>query len=186
MLVGTGKDEVHLLIVMTAERGLCGGFNSNIVAARARRRRSGSSRDGKTVKILCVGRKGYDQLRRDYGRQIVERVDLKGVKQVGFANAHEIAGKVLALFEAGEFDVATLYFSEFKSVIAQKPTALQLIPVKLPVETAAADGAAAACRGLRVRARRGGDPQLSAAAQHRRADLPRPARERRLRAGRAA
>ena len=93
--------------------------------------------------MLCVGRKGYDQLRRDYARQIIERVDLKGVKQVSFANAHEIAGKLRALFEAGEFDVATLYFAEFKSVISQKPTALQLIPVKLPVETAAADGAAA-------------------------------------------
>jgi len=114
---------------MTAERGLCGGFNSNIVRlARADAQRL--ARDGKTVKVLCVGRKGHDLLRRDYGRQIVERVDLKGVKQVGFANANDIAGKVRALFEAGEFDVATLYFSEFKSVIAQKPTALQLIPAR--------------------------------------------------------
>ena len=142
LLVGTGKDEVHLLVVMTAERGLCGGFNSNIVRlARADAQRL--AREGKTVKMLCVGRKGNDQLRRDYARQIVERVDLKGVKQVSFTNAHEIAGKLRALFEAGEFDVATLYFAQFKSVISQKPTALQLIPVKLPVETAAADGAAA-------------------------------------------
>ena len=86
LLVGTGKDATHLLIVMTAERGLCGGFNSNIVRlARADAQRL--VRDGKTVKILCVGRKGYDQLRREYGRQILERVDLKGVRQVGFANA---------------------------------------------------------------------------------------------------
>ncbi len=141
LLVGTGKDEVHLLIVMTAERGLCGGFNSNIVRlARADAQRL--AREGKTVKMLCIGRKGYDQLRRDYARQIIDRVDLKGVKQVGFANAHEIAGKLRALFEAGEFDVATLYFSEFKSVISQKPTALQLIPVKLPDGTAP-NGAAA-------------------------------------------
>src|SRR5688572_6568844 len=125
LLVGTDRDQTHLLIVMTAERGLCGGFNSNIVRlARADAQRL--ARDGKTVKVLCVGRKGHDLLRRDYGRQIVERVDLKGVKQVGFANANDIAGKVRALFEAGDFDVATLYFSEFKSVISQKPTALQL------------------------------------------------------------
>jgi F-type H+-transporting ATPase subunit gamma len=142
LLVGTGKDEVHLLIVMTAERGLCGGFNSNIVRlARADAQRL--ARQGKTVKMLCVGRKGYDQLRRDYARQIIERVDLKGVKQVSFANAQEIAGKLRALFAAGEFDVATLYFAQFKSVISQKPTALQLIPVKLPEETAASvDGSA--------------------------------------------
>jgi F-type H+-transporting ATPase subunit gamma len=142
LLVGTGRDTTHLLIVMTAERGLCGGFNSNIVRlARADAQRL--VRDGKTVKLLCVGRKGYDQLRREFGRQILERIDLKGVRQVGFANAHEIAGKVRAMFEAGEFDVATLYFSEFKSVISQKPTALQLIPAKLPEggEAASAPGA---------------------------------------------
>jgi F-type H+-transporting ATPase subunit gamma len=141
LLVGTGKDTVHLLIVMTAERGLCGGFNSNIVRlARADAQRL--VRDGKAVKILCVGRKGFDQLRREYGRQIIERVDLKGVRQVAFANAADIAQKVRELFAAGQFDVATLYFSEFKSVISQKPTAAQLIPVKLP-ESTAPDGAAA-------------------------------------------
>jgi F-type H+-transporting ATPase subunit gamma len=134
LLVGTGKDDTHLLIVMTAERGLCGGFNSNI----ARLARGDANRlraAGKTVKILCVGRKGYDALRREWGRQILDRVDLKGVKNVAFANAQEIAQKVRALFDAGEFDVATIYFSEFKSVIAQKPTAQQLIPVKLPAGT---------------------------------------------------
>ena len=113
LLVGTGKDQVHLLVVMTAERGLCGGFNSNI----ARLARAGCPRlaaDGKTVKIMCVGRKGSDALRRDLGRQIVDRVDLKAVKQLGFANAEDIAGKMLALFEAGEFDVATLYFSRIQ------------------------------------------------------------------------
>jgi F-type H+-transporting ATPase subunit gamma len=137
LLVGTGKDQTHLLIVMTAERGLCGGFNSNI-ARLARADAARLTREGKTIKLLCVGRKGADLLRREYGRQIVDRVDLKGVKQVAFANAHDIANKLLALFQAGEFDVATLYFSEFKSVIAQKPTAQQLIPVKLP-ETAGAN-----------------------------------------------
>ena len=129
LLVGTGKDEVHLLVVMTAERGLCGGFNSNI-ARLARQDALRLAKDGKTVKIVCVGRKGADALRRDWGRQIVDRVDLKAVKQLGFANAEGIARKILALFEASEFDVATLYFSEFKSVIAQKPTALQLIPAR--------------------------------------------------------
>jgi F-type H+-transporting ATPase subunit gamma len=131
LLVGTGKEDTHLLIVMTAERGLCGGFNSSI-ARRARQdiRRLVSA--GKTVKILAVGRKGFDNLRRDYTRQIVDRIDLKGVRQLGFVNAEEIADKVMAMFEAGEFDVATLYYSEFKNVITQTPTALQIIPAKLP------------------------------------------------------
>jgi F-type H+-transporting ATPase subunit gamma len=131
LLVGTGKDDVHLLVVMTAERGLCGGFNASIVRL-ARSDAQHLRADGKTVKILCVGRKGYDILRREWGPEILERVDLKGVRQVGFANAADIAHKVLARFEAGEFDVATIYFAQFKSVISQKPTALQLIPAKLP------------------------------------------------------
>jgi F-type H+-transporting ATPase subunit gamma len=138
LLVGTGKDDVHLLIVMTAERGLCGGFNSNI-AKLARQDAQRLMAAGKTVKILSVGRKGADNLRRSYGRQIIERVDLRALKQIGFEVAAGIAEKILTLFEAGEFDVATLYFSEFKSVITQKPTALQLIPTKL----AEGDGAAA-------------------------------------------
>ncbi|MGE5512051.1 MAG: F0F1 ATP synthase subunit gamma [Bacteroidota bacterium] len=133
LLVGTGKDQVHLLIVMTAERGLCGGFNSNI-ARLARADAQRLARDGKTVKIMCVGRKGYDNLRRDWGRSVIDRVDLKGVKQIQFSHAEDIAHKVLAMFEAGEFDVCTLYFSEFKSVIAQKPTALQLIPAETPAQ----------------------------------------------------
>jgi len=142
LLVGTGKDEVHLLIVMTAERGLCGGFNSNI-AKLARQDAQRLMAAGKTVKILCVGRKGADNLRRSYGRQIIDRVDLRGVKQIGFDIAAGIAGKVLAMFEAGEFDVATLYFSEFKSVITQYPTRLQLIPAKLPEDAAGEAGAQA-------------------------------------------
>ena len=147
LLVGTGRDQTHLLIVMTAERGLCGGFNSNIAKlARADAQRLLS--EGKTVKILTVGRKGADNLRRDLGRNIIERLDLRGVRQLGFANAEEIAHKVLAMFEAGEFDVATLYFSEFKSVIAQKPTALQLIPAKLPEGSADADGKAGAGQAI--------------------------------------
>ena len=131
LLVGTGKDQVHLLVVMTAERGLCGGFNSNI-AKLARQDAHRLTREGKTVKILTVGRKGADNLRRDLNRNIVERIDFRGVKQVGFAQAEEVAKKVSEMFAAGEFDVCTLYFSEFKSVIAQKPTALQLIPARVP------------------------------------------------------
>jgi F-type H+-transporting ATPase subunit gamma len=134
LLIGTGKDEVHLLIVMTAERGLCGGFNSNI-AKLARADAVRLRAEGKTVKLLTVGRKGADNLRRDWGSRIVDRVDLRGHKQIAFAVASQIASKVLSLFDAGDFDVATLYFSEFKSVITQKPTALQLIPAKLPPET---------------------------------------------------
>ena len=140
LLVGTGKSETHLLIIMTAERGLCGGFNANI-ARLARADALRQQREGRTVKILCVGRKGYDLLRREWGRQIIERVDLKGVRQVGFAHAQDIAGKVLALFADAQFDVATLYFSEFKSVIVQKPTAQQLIPVKFAEGAAGAETA---------------------------------------------
>jgi F-type H+-transporting ATPase subunit gamma len=131
LLVGTGKDEVHLLVVMTAERGLCGGFNASI-ARLARQDAQRLVASGKSVKILAVGRKGADALRREWGRNILERIDLKGVKQLGLANAQTIANRILALFQAGEFDVCTLYFSEFKSVIAQKPTGLQLVPVQPP------------------------------------------------------
>jgi len=137
LLVGTGKDDVHLLVVMTAERGLCGGFNSNI-ARLARQRIIKLRRDGKTVKLMFVGRKGYDALRRDYQSLVVERHDLREVKQVAFANAEAVAGKIKAMFAAGDFDVCTLFFSQFKSVIAQTPTALQLIPAKLPDDEAGA------------------------------------------------
>jgi len=130
LLVGTGRDQVHLLVVMTAERGLCGGFNSNI-AKLARADAVRLLAQGKTVKILSVGRKGADNLRRDLGKTIVDRVDLRGIRQLAFAHAEDIAKRLLALFEAGAFDVATLYFSEFRSVITQKPTALQLIPARI-------------------------------------------------------
>lgn len=131
LLVGTGKDDVHLLVLMTAERGLCGGFNSNL-AKLCRTEANRLIAEGKTVKILTVGRKGAENLKRDLGDKIIERLDLRGIRQVGFANAEDVGNKLLAMFEAGEFDVATLFFAEFKSVIAQKPTALQIIPAKLP------------------------------------------------------
>jgi F-type H+-transporting ATPase subunit gamma len=138
LLVGNGKDQVHLLVVMTAERGLCGGFNSNI-AKLARADANRLIRDGKTVKILAVGKKGGDNLRRDFAKNITERIEFRGLKQIGFSQAEEVGTKVLSMFAAGDYDVCTLYFSEFKSVIAQKPTALQLIPAKLPEEKAAGD-----------------------------------------------
>ena len=130
LMAGTGKSDVHMLVVCTAERGLCGGFNANI-AKLAREHADRLIRDGKTVKIVTVGKKGYDVLRRKYNHLIVERVDLRDVKQVGYVNAQDIAAKVLAMFDAGEFDVATLFYSEFKSVISQIPTAQQIIPASV-------------------------------------------------------
>lgn len=115
LLVGTGKDQVHLLVVMTAERGLCGGFNSNI-AKLARADANALIKQGKTVKILTVGKKGADNLRRDHSRSIVDRMELRGVKALNFSHAENVGNRLVAMFKAGDFDVATLYFSEFKSV----------------------------------------------------------------------
>ena len=143
LMAGTGRDETHLLVVCTAERGLCGGFNSQI-ARLAREHIRRLLAEGKKVKILCVGKKGFDMLRRDYGALIVDRVDLCEVKQIGFANADAIARKVIALFNDGQFDVCTLFYSQFKSVISQIPTAQQLIPLKAEAseeEETAAGGA---------------------------------------------
>jgi len=141
LLAGTGADKVHLLVVCTAERGLCGPFNSSIVRL-AREKANALVNDGKEVKILCVGRKGYDQLRRLYGKLIIETVELRGVRTIGFEQAEMIAKKIIALFDQGAFDVCTLFFSRFKSVIAQIPTAQQIIP---PVfENEAENGTSAA------------------------------------------
>ena len=127
LLAGTGSDRVHLLVVCTAERGLCGPFNSQIVRL-AREKINALVGQGKEIKILCVGRKGYDQLRRLYGKLIIETVELRGVRTIGFEQAQMIAGKVIALFDQGAFDVCTMFFSRFRSVIAQIPTAQQIIP----------------------------------------------------------
>ena len=127
LLAGTGDDRVHLLVVMTAERGLCGGFNSSI-ARLARSHAQALLAMGKTVKILTVGRKGREQLRRDMSQHFVGHVDLSAVKRIGYANAQGIARDVLARFDAGEFDVATLVFNRFQSVISQIPTVQQVIP----------------------------------------------------------
>jgi F-type H+-transporting ATPase subunit gamma len=131
LMVGTGKDEVHLLVVCTAERGLCGAFNSAIVR-RAREHITRLMADGKQVKILCVGKKGYDQLRRQYRPFIIETIEFRGVKQLTFEHADKVAQKVLQRYAEGAFDVATLFYSRFKSVIAQIPTAQQLIPADIP------------------------------------------------------
>jgi F-type H+-transporting ATPase subunit gamma len=130
LLAGNGKDQTHLLVVCTAERGLCGGFNSSI-ARLAREHAERLLAQGKTVKILTVGKKGNDILKRLYGRFIIDTVDLRAARTLAFSHAQGIAQKVLKLFEDGQFDVCTLFFAEFKSVMSQKPTALQLIPASV-------------------------------------------------------
>ena len=130
LLVGSGANQVHLLLVCTGERGLCGAFNTAIVRL-AREKATALAAEGKTVKILCVGKKGYDQLRRTHERQILEMIDLRAVRTIAYDTAKPIADKVIALFENGEFDVCTLFYSRFRSVIAQIPTAQQLIPPEL-------------------------------------------------------
>ena len=139
LLAGTGSDRVHMLVVMTAERGLCGGFNSSIVRlARTHARKLLA--EGKTVKILTVGKKGREQLRRDFNDHLAAHIDMSDVKNVGYANAQRVASDIIARFDAGEFDVATIFYSEFESVISQIPTATQIIPAKFE---AAAEGEAA-------------------------------------------
>ncbi len=133
LLTGTGSDQVHLLVVLTAERGLCGGFNSNI-AKLARQKAAALTAEGKTVKILTVGKKGRDQLKRDWADSFVGHVDLTEIKRIGYANAQDIARDVLARFDAGEFDFATLFFSKFINVVSQDPTALQIIPAAFEAE----------------------------------------------------
>ncbi|MCC0077941.1 MAG: F0F1 ATP synthase subunit gamma [Rhodobacter sp.] len=130
LLAGTGADQVHLLVVMTGERGLCGGFNSSIVKL-ARSHAQELLARGKTVKILTVGKKGRDQLKRDMGSHFVGHVDLSEVRRIGYDNARSIAQDVLARFDGGEFDVATIFFNRFQSVITQIPTAQQIIPAPL-------------------------------------------------------
>ncbi|MEP9378594.1 F0F1 ATP synthase subunit gamma [Aquabacter sp. CN5-332] len=127
LLAGTGSDERHLLIVCTSERGLCGAFNTAIVRL-VRERANTLIAQGKKVEFFCVGRKGYDQIRRVYPKQIVEFVDLRAVRTLGYDNAHDIGDKVIALFNKGAFDVATVFYSHFKNVVTQIPTAQQVIP----------------------------------------------------------
>jgi F-type H+-transporting ATPase subunit gamma len=139
LLSGTGSDKVHLVVVATSDRGLCGAFNSSIVRG-ARHFIRQLLAEGKTVKILCVGRKGRDQLRRDYGKLIVETMEEIGRRRLAFTDAQRVADRILALFEAGEFDVCSLFYNRFRSAISQIVTKQQLIP--FPVEVSAAPAAA--------------------------------------------
>lgn len=141
LLSGTGSEKTHLLIICTADRGLCGGFNSSIVRL-AREHIRKLTAEGKTVKIITVGKKGYDLMRRQFRDEIIENRDLRGNKPVDYDFAAEIADGIIARFEAGEFDVATLFYSRFRSVIAQVPTAQKLIPAELPATGATASDAA--------------------------------------------
>ena len=137
LLAGTGSTQVQLLVVMTSERGLCGGFNSTIVRL-ARAKANELIAAGKTVKILTVGKKGREQLRRDFAANMVGHVDMSEVKRVGYSNAQAIARDVLARFEAGECDVVTIFYNRFQSVISQIPTAQQIIPAKFEAGAATA------------------------------------------------
>jgi F-type H+-transporting ATPase subunit gamma len=131
LLAGTGSDQVVLLVVCTAERGLCGPFNSAIVRL-ARERANAFGAQGKDVKFLCVGRKGYEQLKRMFEKQIIDVIDLRAVRRLRFEDAQQIADRIIDLYDQGAFDVCMLFFSQFKSVIAQIPTARQIIPPSLP------------------------------------------------------
>ena len=133
LLAGSGDDKVHLLVVATAERGLCGGFNSSI-AKMARAKAEELMAAGKTVKILTVGKKGREQLKRDFADQMIDHVDLTEVKKIGYSNAYTIASDIVSRFNAGEFDVATIFYNKFQSVISQIPTAQQLIPASFEAE----------------------------------------------------
>ncbi|MEM8812717.1 MAG: F0F1 ATP synthase subunit gamma [Pseudomonadota bacterium] len=137
LMGGTGRDAVHLLLVCTAERGLCGGFNSSI-AKLAREHANKLMTEGKTVKILCVGKKGADALKRDLGTHIIETIELRGAKSVEYDHADGVAAKVFDLFDSGEFDVCTLFYSRFKSVISQIPTASQIVPAQVSEDEDAA------------------------------------------------
>src|SRR5215475_3683354 len=141
LLAGTGRDQVHLLVVCTADRGLCGAFNSAIVRL-ARDRANALVNEGKEVKFLCVGRKGYEQLKRLFERQIIEVVELRGVRTLRFEDAQKIADKIIALLDKDAFDVCSLFFSRFRSVMSQIPTALQVIPPTFSDEQADGNGAA--------------------------------------------
>lgn len=142
LMTGTGKEDVHLLVVCTAERGLCGGFNASI-AKLARIHARDLIANGKTVKIICVGKKGFDILRREFGDRIIDRVDLRNVKRLGFADADAIGRKIIGLFEDGQFDVCTLFYAEFENVVTQTPTERRIIPASPEAvnggETAGAD-----------------------------------------------
>lgn len=140
LMTGTGSDQTHLLVVATAERGLCGGFNSSI-ARLARDHARKLMSEGKTVKMLCVGKKGFDALKMEFSGILLDLVTFREVKNVGFTEAAQVSAQILEMFEAGEYDVCTLFYSEFQSVISQIPTAQQLIPANIEVAEEAASEA---------------------------------------------
>ena len=140
LLTGTGSDQTQLIVLMTSERGLCGGFNTNIVKL-ARVRIDELKAAGKSVKVLTVGKKGRDQLKRDFGDLYIGHVDMTEVKRVGYSDAQGIAREILSRFEAGEFDVATLFYAKFVNVVTQVPTAQQIIPFAVPEGTEVEEGA---------------------------------------------
>ena len=186
LLAGTGRDDVHLIVVASSDRGLAGGFNASILR-EARRRIRDLDNAGKTVKLLTVGRKGRDSLRRDYGRLIHDSLTDIGRRRVSFDEARDIAGRILALYEAGEFDVCSIIFNRFRSAMTQIVTVQQLIPFAPPSPPPGAEGTVetARRRDLRIRAERRGNPDRAVAEQSRGADLYRAAGKRGQRAGRA-
>jgi F-type H+-transporting ATPase subunit gamma len=141
LLRGMGSDKVQLLVVCTAERGLCGAFNPSI-ARLAREKANALMAQGHEVKMLCVGKKGADALRRTHASRIVDIIEFRGVKNIGYVNADQVGKRIRAMFEAGEFDVATLFYSRFKSVIAQIPTAQQIVPAPIPADAKVESGGA--------------------------------------------
>ena len=172
LLAGTGKDDVHLIVVATSDRGLAGGFNASILR-EARRRIRDLDNAGKTVKILTVGRKGRDSLRRDYGRLIHDSLTDIGRRRVSFDEARDIAGRILALYEAGEFDVCTIVFNRFRSAMTQIVTVQQLIPFAPPSPPPGAEAAVETLGGAiyEFEPSRRGNPDRAAAEQPRGADL---------------
>ena len=132
-LVGTGKSNVHLCVVITADRGLCGGFNTNI-CRKAKNDFEEVLKKGKTLKILTVGSKGYEQLKRTYGSYVIERLNFKGLKKITYKEAEEVGRKIINLFNKNEFDVCKIYYNKFKNVITQIPQAQQIIPIEKPKE----------------------------------------------------
>ncbi len=138
LMAGTGNDQVHLLVVCTAERGLCGGFNSSI-AKQARAKARQLLAEGKEVKILCVGKKGFDAIKRDLGKYVIDTIELRNIKKLGFADADQIGKRILTMFDEGAYDVCTLFYARFQSVISQIPTVQQIVPADLSAGEGAAD-----------------------------------------------
>ena len=138
LLAGSGKDETHLLVVLTAERGLCGGFNANVIKM-ARARVAELRAAGKEIKIVTVGKKGNDSLKRDQGSKIIEHIDLRSVKNLSGKESAEIGTKITDLYEDGAFDIASLVYAEFKNVLVQKPMVQQLIPAIAPEDAPKVD-----------------------------------------------